>query len=79
MDTEKYKTEKNDHICLNLDFEDNLHGICYAVTAGNLRLTTGPFAPIIVDSKGNLFGAEPGENGSCSSCNRLITMLLKKE
>lgn len=53
--------ETDDSISLNLDFGDNVHGVCYSVTAGGLGLTSGPFTPIISGSKGNLFGATLGD------------------
>ena len=55
---EKIKNETDDCTLINLDFGNQLHGICYAVPGGNLGLTEGPFTPVIIGSEGNLFGAK---------------------
>ena len=58
---EMIQNETFDHISLNLDFGDSLHGFCYAITGGGLNLTAGQFTPIIIGSKGTLFGPKLGE------------------
>jgi len=58
---EMIQNETDDTTSISLDFGDNLHGLVYAMTGGGMGGTIGGFTPLIIGSKGNLWGAKLGE------------------
>jgi len=59
---ETIANETDDCTMISLDFGDHLHGIIYAIPYGGLNVTIGGFCPIIIGSKGTLFGAKLGDD-----------------
>jgi predicted dehydrogenase len=58
---QKIVNETDDTTAMLLDFGNNLHAICYAVVRGDLGIGAGGFTPVIIGSRGNLFGAKLGD------------------
>jgi predicted dehydrogenase len=58
---EKITNETDDCTSISLDFGDNLHALVYAVPYGGLNIAEGGFTPIIIGSKGTLYGARLGD------------------
>ena len=59
---EKIANETDDCTMISLDFGGNLHGVIYAVPYGGLNIAVGGFTPVIMGSRGTLFGAKLGED-----------------
>ena len=55
---EKILNETDDTTSISLDFGGNLHGMIYAVTDGAMGGTEGAFTPVLIGSKGNMWGAK---------------------